>query len=122
MKSNKISQKKKIIQYGDPQDSILGPLLLLIYVNDIDTNISNDTHIKLTFFSEDTSTVITSNDRGVLTFNLDRNSGSILPLFDKNRLIIKEGKLLALGFYHKSNKHTVFPDIILKDGQVTDVS
>ena len=71
--------EEKIIQYGVPQDSILGPLLLLIYFNHIHTTISNDTHIKLTLFADDTSIVITSNDRGGLTFNLHRNSGSILP-------------------------------------------
>jgi len=30
-------------------------------------------------------------------------------------------KSLALGFHHKSNKHTVFHDIIFKDRQATYV-
>jgi hypothetical protein len=71
--------EEKIIQYGVPQGSILGLLLLLIYVNNIDTNISNDIHIKLTLFSDDTGIAITSKDRNNLTFNLDRINGSILP-------------------------------------------
>jgi hypothetical protein len=29
---------------------------------------------------------------------------------------------LALGFHHKLNKHIVFPDIILKGRQITDVT
>jgi len=113
--------EEKIIQYGVPQGSILGSLLLLIYVNDIDT-ISNDIHINLTLFSDDTGIVITSNDRGHLTFKHDRISGSILPWFDKTRLIINEDKSLALGFHHKSNKHIAFPDNVMKDRQVTNVS
>jgi hypothetical protein len=80
---NPTRSEEKIIQYGVPQGSILGPLLLLIYINDINTNTSNDIHIKLTLFSDDTSTVITSNDRQDLTFSLDRINGSILPWFDK---------------------------------------
>jgi len=65
----------------------LGLLLFVIYVHDVDTNISKDT--------ED------------LTFSLDRISGNILPWFDKNRLIINKGKSLALCFHHKSNKHSI---------------
>ena len=37
-------------------------------------------------------------------------------------MIINLKKSLALGFHHKSNKHIVFPDIILKDTQITYVS
>jgi hypothetical protein len=52
-----------------------------------------------------------------LIFNLDRINGSNLPWFDKNT--DHEEKSLALGFHHKSNKYTVFLDILLKDRQVT---
>jgi hypothetical protein len=37
-------------------------------------------------------------------------------------LIINEDKSLTLGFHHKWNKHIVFPDIILKDTQITYIS
>jgi hypothetical protein len=45
-----------------------------------------------------------------------------VPWFDKNSLIINKDKSLALGFHHKSNKHIVYPDIILNNRQVTDVT
>jgi len=108
--------KKKKSNTGDQQGYILGPL---IYVHGIDTNISKDLSIKLTLFADDTSILINGKDTQDLIFSLDRISGNILPWFDKNRLIINKGKSLALCFHHKSNKHIVFPDIILKDKQVT---
>jgi hypothetical protein len=37
-------------------------------------------------------------------------------------MIINKDKSLALGFYHKLNKNIAFPDIILKDGQITYAS
>jgi hypothetical protein len=37
-------------------------------------------------------------------------------------LFINKDKFLALGFHHNSNKHVAFPDIILKDRQITYVS
>jgi hypothetical protein len=57
-----------------------------------------------------------------LTLNLDKINKSILPWFDNNRSIINKDKSLALGFHQKLNKHTVFPDIILKDRPITYVS
>jgi hypothetical protein len=88
----------------------------------MDTNMSNDIGIKLTLFADDNSIFITGKDTQDLIFSLDRINGSILPWLDKNRLIIKKYKSLALDFHHKSNKHMVFPDIILKDRHLTYVS
>ena len=88
----------------------------------MDTNITNDIGIKLTLFADNNSIFITGKDTQDLIFDLDRINGSILPWFDRNRLIIKKGKSLALGFNHKSNKHMVFPDIILKDRHTIYVS
>jgi hypothetical protein len=82
-------------------------------INDIDTNISDDTGIKLFLLI-----LITGKDIQDLTYNVDTVNNSMLSWFDKNRLIINKGKSLALDFHHKSDKHIVFSDIILKDSQI----
>ena len=78
--------------------------------------------IRLTLFADDTSILIMGEDIQNLIFNLDTINWSILPSFDKNKLIINKDKWLAFSFHHKWNKHTVFPDIILKGRHITYVS
>jgi len=56
-----------------------------------------------------------------LVSNLD-TLHSIISWCDTNRLIINTDKSLALGFHHKLNKNIAFPDIILKDRQITYAS
>ena len=76
--------------------------------------------MKLRLSADDTRILITGKNINESASNL-RTINSIISWFDNNRLIINKDRSLTLDFHHTLNKNIVFPDIILKDGQITYV-
>jgi hypothetical protein len=68
---NGVSSKWLKVKSGVPQGSVLGPILFLIYINDMDDGIA----CKISKFADDTkiaSKVTTTHDREILQSDLDR--------------------------------------------------
>jgi hypothetical protein len=80
--SNGYFSKWEEVQHGIPQGSVLGPLLFLIYVNDLSKSVSDKSSPIL--FADDTSFIIANRDETEFKFNTNEIFNEINKLFHSN--------------------------------------
>lgn len=84
------------VQHGVPQGSILGPLLFIIYSNDLPQCISNS----LAFtYADDTTIFIKNTIRALLLDNLITDFNSLKHWFSVNGLLLNEEKTFSINFH-----------------------
>ena len=91
----------KEVQHGVPQGSIHGPLLFLIYINDLSKNIS-DKSIPI-LFADDTSFILTSYETSELRRKANEVFNIINKWFYSNSLMLNYTKTYFLQFQAKAN-------------------
>ena len=101
---------------GVPQDSVLGPLLFLIYINDIVTDIG--TNIRL--FADDTTLYIIVNNPDTSAELLSLDFQKIEDWAEKWLVIFQPPKTESLVFSHKLNK-PVHPTLYMQNQQINEV-
>ena len=82
--ANKATSEESTITYGVPQGSVLGPLLFLIYTNDITNAISGNHKIRL--FADDTNISVTCDSPMVLKQEITTAIREVFQWFNANKL------------------------------------
>jgi hypothetical protein len=99
---NKCCSKWKEIQYGVPQGSVLGPVLFLLYINDLPKIISELS--KPILFADDTGIIISDTDPTNFKIKINKVFDITNKWFATNLLTINYEKTCFLHFQTKNSK------------------
>ncbi|PNF35448.1 hypothetical protein B7P43_G04120 [Cryptotermes secundus] len=106
-----LSQKRHI-KYGVPQGSVLGPVLFLIYINDLETSIKEG---RPTLFADDTSIFLAAKNASDAQRKINKTINTLTDWFERNKLIINKEKTVAISFHQPQKIQTEYPLIKLND-------
>ena len=97
---NGVDSNKKFLKYGVPQGSILGPLLFIIYINDLPeiTNLA-----KYIFFADDANILVTGQDLSEINIKIKTVITAIELWVKSNGLKLNIKKTKYMVFSNKRN-------------------
>ncbi len=106
-----IRSSEALVSRGVPQGSILGPVLFLLFINDLPSS----TNAKVCLFADDTSLSLSSPTFVELEQNIFMEANKLLQWFDVNMLKINATKTQFLNFSISKRSSQDSPSSILLD-------
>ena len=110
------------MEHGEPQGSVLGPRLFLVYINEL-AQILRDI-VRPILFADDTSIIISNRDKQEFKSNLESVMDIAINWFQNNLLSMNYEKTHFLQFltkqHKKSNVKIVVPDPIIPNVNSTN--
>ena len=98
------------VTFGAPQGSCLGPLLFLIFCNDLHLNLD---YTKCILFADDTTLYYSNSNLSLLLASIEHDMAKLSDWFRANKLTLNKTKSVAILF--KCKKNIACPTHILVD-------
>lgn len=111
--ANKTDSNEKTIEAGVPQGSILGPVLFILYINEI----PKSDEVKLSLFADDTAVYVSSLKLSLAVKKLQNYLEVLLEFFDKWKLKVNSAKTELVYFKHLKRKESV-PDFYVDEHKI----
>ena len=97
------------VAYGAPQGNCHGPLLFLVFCNDLHLNL---TYLSCIQFADDTTLYYTHKNQRVLRACIEHDLNQLHDWFGANSLTLNIGKTNLLLFNYRKNNKTEFHVIV----------
>ncbi|KAG8248436.1 hypothetical protein J6590_108530 [Homalodisca vitripennis] len=115
-----VKSKMKIIKYGVPQGSILGPLLFLCYIKGLPNTVLN-LNSKMCLYADDCNLVISHKSLNEIENIANQNMTSIYNYFCEKNLSLNADKTKYISFCTHKNKLSPQPKIEVQNTQIERV-
>jgi hypothetical protein len=115
---NDASSTKKTINCGVPQGSILGPLLFLIYINDLANVTSN---LFMFMFADDTNVFLSGKNLNDLETIMNNELKLLYEWLCSNRLSLNVSKTHFMVFSPTRKKPVQIPSLKIENSEITRV-